>query len=219
MAVGGYNVETVGEDMELVLKMHRHMIERERPYQIRYVPDPVCWTEAPEDMKTLSSQRNRWQRGALECLSGHRRMIFNKRYGRLGMSTLPQYLLIDVFGPIVEALGYLLIPLFVILGILSFDFFLAFTAVVFGFGVFLSMTAIVIEQLGLGRVNTPRQILTLLGASIIENFGYRQICNLWRIRGFYRHIVGRKSQWGVMERKGFQQHSAHGQPAEITPYA
>ena len=202
--VGGYETDTVGEDMELVLKMHRHMIEHDKPYNIRYVHDPVCWTEAPADMKFLSGQRIRWQRGAMECLSYHRKMIFNRRYGRLGMSTLPQFILIDLIGPIVEALGYFLIPMFYLLGVLSIDFLLAFMALVFGFGIFMSMVSILIEQTGLGRINTPKQILILLGAAFVENFGYRQICNFWRIRGLYRHLVGRKRQWGSMVRVGFR---------------
>ena len=205
IAVGGYETETVGEDMELVLKLHRHMKTEKTPYQIRYIPDPVCWTEAPADWSFLSKQRIRWQRGALECLSAHKAMLFNPRYGRLGVWTLPQFLLIDVIGPIVEVLGYLLIPLFYFAGVLSIDYLLAFIALVFSFGVFISMMSIVIEQTGLGRIRTPRQILVLLGAAIIENFGYRQLCNIWRIRGFYQHLVGRKRQWGTMVREGFQQ--------------
>ena len=102
VAIGGYDTTTVGEDMEMVLRMHRYMLERDIPYSVRYVPEPVCWTEAPESLKFLSNQRIRWQRGALECLSRHKNMLFNRRYGRLGMVTLPTFLLVDLISPVME---------------------------------------------------------------------------------------------------------------------
>ena len=111
VAIGGYDTTTVGEDMEMVLRMHRYMLERDIPYSVRYVPEPVCWTEAPESLKFLSNQRIRWQRGALECLSRHKNMLFNRKYGRLGMVTLPTFLLVDLISPVMEIIGYFLICL------------------------------------------------------------------------------------------------------------
>ena len=114
VAIGGYDTTTVGEDMEMVLRMHRYMLERDIPYSVRYVPEPVCWTEAPESLKFLSNQRIRWQRGALECLSRHKNMLFNRKYGRLGMVTLPTFLLVDLISPVMEIIGYFLIILLIL---------------------------------------------------------------------------------------------------------
>ena len=116
VAIGGYDTTTVGEDMEMVLRMHRYMLERDIPYSVRYVPEPVCWTEAPESLKFLSNQRIRWQRGALECLSRHKNMLFNRKYGRLGMVTLPTFLLVDLISPVMEIIGYFLIILLILFG-------------------------------------------------------------------------------------------------------
>jgi len=202
--VGGYDTTTVGEDLELVMRMHDYMITKGDPYDIIYIPEPVCWTEVPESLKILSRQRIRWQRGALECLSRHKNMIFNPKYGRLGMLSMPLYVLVDVIGPIVELLGLLLLPLFALLGWLSIKFFLAYTAMIFSFGVFISVMAILIEQDEIERFSKPRHLLTLLLVAAVENFGYRQISSYWRMRGVYQHFSKAKASWGAMERIGFR---------------
>lgn len=203
VAVGGYDTTTVGEDMELVLKMHRHMLETKTPYAVRYVPEPVCWTEAPEDLKFLSNQRTRWQRGALECLSRHRTMIFNPRYGRLGMVTLPTFVLVDLISPIAEILGYLLMVIFAVLGWLNPQFLAATTILIFSYGVLISILSLLLEQDEIERFSHPRDLWHVLLIAILENFGFRQICSYWRIRGLIQHLRGMKPTWGRMERRGF----------------
>jgi len=203
VAVGGYDTTTVGEDMELVLKMHRHMLESDTPYSVRYVPEPVCWTEAPESFQFLSNQRTRWQRGALECLSRHKKMIFNPRYGRLGMVTLPTFVLVDLISPIAEILGYFLMVIFVLLGWLDPKFFVAITFVIFSYGVLISVLSLLLEQDEIERFSRPRDILHVLLTAMAENFGFRQICSFWRIRGLVQYFRGQKPTWGTMERRGF----------------
>jgi len=203
VAVGGYDTSTVGEDMDLVLKMHRHMLESKTPYSVRYVPEPVCWTEAPESLKFLSNQRTRWQRGAMECLSRHRKMIFNPRYGRLGMVTLPTFVLVDVVSPVAEIIGYCLMVLFVLLGWLDVRYFIAVTVLIFSYGVLISMLSLLLEQDEIERFSRPRDIWDVLITAVVENFGFRQICSIWRIRGLFQHMRGMKPTWGTMERKGF----------------
>ena len=202
--VGGYDTTTVGEDLELVLKMHNYMINKGDPYQIIYIPEPVCWTEVPVTLKVLASQRVRWQRGALECLERHKYMLFNPKYGRLGMLSMPLYILVDVLGPIVELLGLLMIPIFVMLGWLSLKFFLAYTAMIFSFGLFISVMALMIEQDEIERFSKPRHLVILLLVAAVENFGYRQLSSYWRMKGVYQHFTKKKASWGKMERVGFK---------------
>lgn len=204
VAVGGYDTTTVGEDMELVLRMHRYMLERKEPYAVRYVPEPVCWTEAPEDFKFLSNQRTRWQRGALECLSRHRALLFNPKYGRLGMVTLPTFLLVDLVSPIVEIMGYCLMVIFLLFGWLDWRYFVALSALIFSFGVFISAMSILIEQDEIEQFSDPKDLSKLLLTALIENFGFRQICSFWRMKGLYKHFRGGKATWGTMERVGFK---------------
>lgn len=203
IAVGGFSQKTVGEDMELVVKLHRHFRDRRLPYRVRYVPEPVSWTEAPEDLKILGNQRSRWQRGSLETFFKHRDMFLNPKYGRVGFVGMGQVFVVDVMGPLVEVAGYLLIPMLWLLGLIAFDFVLAFMAVVFTFGVFVSVASLVLEEVQLRRLPRARDLAILTAVAMLENLGYRQLNNLWRVRGWWQFV--RKSEgWGEMTRKGFQ---------------
>lgn len=200
--VGGYTLGTVGEDLEIIVKLHRLMREQRRDYRISFIPEPVCWTEAPETLAVLGRQRSRWQRGALETFAKHKDMMVSRRYGRIGIVGMGNVLLVDVLGPLIEVIGYLLVPVFWALGLLSLDYFLAFVAVTFTFGVSVSTGALILEELELKRVTGPRGLVVLLVAAVVENFGYRQLNNFWRLRGWWQWL--RKSEaWGTMTRRGF----------------
>lgn len=201
--VGGFSQNTVGEDMELVVKLHRHMRDQKRDYRIVYIPEPVSWTEAPESLKILGNQRARWQRGSLETFRKHGDMVLNPKYGRIGFLGFGQVLVVDVIGPIVEILGYALVPPLWLLGLISFEYLLAFLAVVFTFGVFISVATLVLEEIQLRRLKNARDLATLTIAAVAENFGYRQLNNFWRLRGWWQ-FVRKKQGWGTMVRKGFQ---------------
>ena len=105
-AAGGYSTTTVGEDVELVVRLHRYLRERGEEYRIEFIPDPVAWTEVPEDLQSLGGQRRRWQRGLVETLWRHQRMTLNPRFGMFGLVALPSFFLLEVLGPLVELLGY-----------------------------------------------------------------------------------------------------------------
>ena len=200
--VGGYTKGTVGEDMELVVKLHRLMRDQGRPYRDAFVPEPVCWTEAPENLRVLARQRSRWHRGALETFERHWDVMFKPRYGRLGPVGFGYLFLVDVLGPIVELLGYVLIPAFWMLGLLSMDYLLAFLAVSFTFGVVISVGALALEESELRRFPRAWNLVLLTAVAVLENFGYRQLNNLWRLWGLWQYL--RRSQsWGTMTRKGF----------------
>ncbi len=202
VTVGGYSHGTVGEDMEIIVKLHRHLCDVEAPYGIRFVPDPVCWTEVPETLSVLAGQRRRWQRGSLETFFKHVPMLGRRRYGVAGTVGYLNMLLSDVLGPPLEALGYLLIPALWAGGVFGLDFFLAYLALVFAFGVFISVGALILEEVTLRRYPAPRDLAWLTLAAVGENFGYRQINNIWRVMGWWE-FLRRKKGWGTMRRKGF----------------
>jgi cellulose synthase/poly-beta-1,6-N-acetylglucosamine synthase-like glycosyltransferase len=203
LEMGGYSHGTVGEDMELVVRLHRHAHEHNEPIQVWHVPDPVCWTEAPDTLKVLARQRTRWQRGLCETLWCHRSMIGSPKYGAIGMSALPQFLLFDVVSPVLELLGLLLIPLCTLIGVLSVEFFFAYCAIVFGFGVCISLFSFVLAEFSLRRFNRPRDLWLMAFGAIAENFGYRQLNSAWRVMGIWQFLK-KKQGWGDMRRKGFQ---------------
>ena len=199
---GGYTLGLVGEDMELVVRLHRFSRDRGRDYRIAFVPEPVCWTEAPETLQALSRQRRRWQRGSLETFAIHKSMLFNPKYGRVGAIGLGGILLVDVLGPLAEVAGYALIPALYLLGFLSIDYLLAFLAVSFVFGIAISVGSLVLEEQQLRRVTHTRDLALLTVAAILENFGYRQLNSIWRLAGWWEWKRGGRT-WGEMHRKGF----------------
>jgi len=205
LEVQGFSTDTVAEDYELVIKMHRYMREQKRPYTMRYVPEPVCWTEAPETLRVLGSQRKRWHRGALEVFFKHGKMLLNPKYGKVGVLGFSSSLIMDVLGPIVEICGYILIPVFWLTGQLSVDFALAYLALSFIFGIFISVCTLILEEMELYRVPTAKDLSLLAGIAILENFGYRQLTNIWRFMGFWE-FINKKKHWGNMTRKGFSPH-------------
>ena len=200
--VGGYATDTVGEDMELVVRLHRHFRQEGIPYRIVYVPDPVAWTECPETVRVLGRQRDRWQRGLVETILRHRKMLLNPRYGRIGMLAFPHFFFLEMLGPVVEILGYLFFALTLAMGWASPAYVVAFLSVAVLLGIVLSMVSVVLEELSFRRYPRTRDLLRLFGLAVLENFGYRQLNTFWRIRGVLSKLRGAK-EWGRMERKGF----------------
>ena len=207
--VGGYLTDTVGEDMELVVRLHRRCRELKQPYRVAFVPDPVAWTECPESRRVLGRQRDRWQRGLMESMWRNRVMILNPRYGRIGMLAAPYYVFLEIVGPVIEALGYLTFAAALLLGRASPPYVVAFLAVAFALGIALSFAAVGLEELSFRRYPRMRDLLTLLRVAVVENVGYRQISIYWRLRGMISKLRGAHS-WGAMERKGFASTSVKG---------
>lgn len=198
---GGYATDTVGEDMELVVRLHRHCRERKMPYRITFVPDPVAWTEGPETVRSLARQRDRWQRGLVQSLLRHRRMFLNPRYGRIGMIGHPYFLVLEGMGPLVELIGYAAFVLALVLGLASLEFVLAFVLLAFVFGVAISVAAVALEELIFRRYTKLSDFAQLFVLAVIENFGYRQLLTFWRVRGLF--TWQRRAQvWGRHDRKG-----------------
>ncbi|MCC6620397.1 MAG: glycosyltransferase family 2 protein [Deltaproteobacteria bacterium] len=218
--VGGYRTDTVGEDMELVVRMHRHMRERRRAYRICYVPDPICYTEAPEDMKTLGRQRHRWQRGLFDSLLRHRGMLWNPRYGAIGLIAFPSFLLFELLAPILELFGYLYMIVTLVLGGIEPSTFILFALLTQALGFVMSLHALVLDDIGFGAYRTARDRLALVAAALVENLGYRQILLYHRLKGMKDFIKGGHA-WGEMKRKGFARPAGHAPtapgPAATTP--
>ena len=203
MAAGGFSTGTIGEDMELVVRMHRACRERNEPYRIVFRPDPVCWTEAPERKRTLAGQRNRWQRGTLQVLSRHRSMIGNPRYGIVGLAAMPYYLIFEALGPLIEVSGYAVTVLACAFGLLDWRFAQLLFLVAVCYGALISLASVVLEELSFRRYPRLRDLLRLAVYGVVENFGYRQLTTWWRLRGTIDFIRG-QAEWGTMTRRGFQ---------------
>ena len=197
---GGYRTDTVGEDMELVMRLHRVHRKRGIPYRIVYVPNPVCWTEVPETLHILKNQRARWQRGLSESLVMNLGLLFSWRGGWVGWLAFPFNLVFEWLGPIIELSGYIFMIVGFWLGVISIPAFLAFTLVAIVLGVLQSTSALLLEEMSFHLYPQPRQIFILFLVAVLENFGYRQLTLIWRLGGLVRWMFGSQSRWGAMTR-------------------
>lgn len=212
-AIGGWSIGTVGEDIELVVRLHRHLRRRGAPYKIEFVADPVCWTEAPDDVTTLGRQRRRWQRGLAETLWRHRTMAFNPRYGVVGLAGIPYFLVFEILGPVIEALAYPVMAAAAATGAVSLTFFIAFLVVAVLAGMLLSVAALALEEFSFRRHPRHRDVVRMLAYALIENVGYRQLTSIWRVVGLV-DALRRRRGWGVMRRRGLGVAASSARPAE-----
>jgi cellulose synthase/poly-beta-1,6-N-acetylglucosamine synthase-like glycosyltransferase len=201
--VGGYDIDTVGEDLEIVFRIRKHMHTKGVPYTIEYLPDPLCWTEVPEEVDILINQRDRWSRGNLETLQRHREMLFNPRYGRLGMLSYPYWFLYEWLSPLLEFFGFLTVLLFWYLGMLNTQFFLAVTVMLYSFAVMFSLFAILWEVWSYNQYSRPRDILILIGCAFLEPIVFHPIVVWSSVRGSYKKLFRMRAGWGSQVRKGF----------------
>jgi cellulose synthase/poly-beta-1,6-N-acetylglucosamine synthase-like glycosyltransferase len=200
LAVGGYRTDTVGEDMEMVLHLHHHYRLKQEPYRITFVPDPICWTEVPEDWTTLRNQRTRWQRGLGESLLRHRKLMFHPRSGLVGWLAMPSMVIFELFSPVLELTGYVFMIVGFLFGIVSFNAFAVFLVVAVGMGLLLSLSALLLEEMSFHVYANISDVFRLLGALILENMGYRQLTLLWRAQGLWQWCTKKRHHWGEMRR-------------------
>jgi cellulose synthase/poly-beta-1,6-N-acetylglucosamine synthase-like glycosyltransferase len=200
--IGGFRAATVGEDLDLIVRMHRHLRDKNEEYRVGFVPDPVCWTEVPSSLKSLARQRARWQSGLIDVLWQNRDMVFKRRYGRIGFLALPYHWLFECIAPFMEILGWGTMIAAAGLGLLSGKFFVEFLLFGYLFGTLISIGSVVIEEMTYHRYNDWRDLSRLILACFLEHFPYRQLNTLWRLRGLWEFFSG-QSSWRKIERVGF----------------
>lgn len=203
VGAGGYLHDTVGEDMELVLRLKRLSYEQGGPGKIAFVPDPVAWTEVPESTAVLGRQRDRWHRGLADVLWRHRAMMLNPRYGVTGLFVYPYYAFVELLAPVFEVVGLVTLALGLAFGMLDWRFAALFYLTAYGLGTALTAFTLILEDLSFHRYATFRDRALLFWWALVENLGYRQMTVFWRLRGLWKFLRGRKD-WGAMERKGFR---------------
>ena len=199
--VGGYDRSNVTEDMELIVKLHQYYREQGKDYKVKFVSDPICWTEVPVTLKMLARQRRRWHLGLIETVIKYRKLLFNPRYGSLGTMVMPYYLFVELLSPLVEITGYLSIFIAYLMGILSTQFFLLFLVLAIFYGIFLSTSGVFLEEITYRRYPKWSHFFTLLGYGILENLGYRQINSFFRVQAFFQYL-GKKREWEHVSRGG-----------------
>ncbi len=202
ITAGGYLTNTIGEDMELVLRLQRTMKKIKRPYRVQFVPDPVCWTQVPETYGGLKTQRRRWQRGLAESLFNNFEMFLNPQYGTAGMISYPFFLFFEFLGPVIEIGGYLILIYALASGLLNLPFVLLFFSVAVLLGVLLSTAALLVEEIYYRSYPQLKDVLVLFAFAIAENFFYRQIHCWWRFLGLI-DFTFKRGGWGTLSRQRF----------------
>jgi cellulose synthase/poly-beta-1,6-N-acetylglucosamine synthase-like glycosyltransferase len=202
LAIGGYRPTSEVEDLDLVVRLHRYLMQNKIRYRMPFIPDPVAWTEVPETGRVLARQRERWHRGLLACVWEYKGMLCNPRYGRVGLIGFPFYAFGEMIAPLVEAFGIIVVVIGVSSGVVNYGFALLFVLVAWGYGMLLSLSAVVLEEVSFRRYGRASDLARLVCFAAIENFGYRQRTVWWRLRAFFTVFQGRP-EWGEMTRRGF----------------
>jgi cellulose synthase/poly-beta-1,6-N-acetylglucosamine synthase-like glycosyltransferase len=203
-AIGGYRPAAIGEDFDLVARLHRLLLEKKEAYRVEFVPDPVCWTEVPSDLRSLARQRARWHKGLLDVLWPNRDMLFRPRYGRIGRLALPYLWIFELLAPVIELGGFVTVLLAAIFGVLSWAFFLQFLLFGYGFATVISIGAVLQEELTYKRYNDWQDVARLVSYCFLEHFPYRQMHMIWRLQGLWQYLRG-DLLWRPLKRQGHGQ--------------
>lgn len=201
--IHGYQGGSMSEDMELVVRLRYAEGFRNEGHRVSFIADPICWTEAPSNLLSLSRQRDRWQRGLAEVLFKYRSMLFNSRYGVVGWVALPYFFFVELLGPIIELFAYTLLIVGLSMGWLHWDLAFLLVAADILFGILMSMGAVLIEESAYHKYPRTIDFCILLICAFFEQVGFRQLNTFWRLRGTIRYFRG-ANDWGQMERTGFQ---------------
>ena len=202
IAVGGYDHTAIGEDMDLTVRLQRYYRDRHQVGRIKFVPLPVCWTQAPEDLSSLRAQRCRWRRGLLQVLWRQRELIANPRFGVVGVGVMPYTMFFEGIGPLLELFGYGISTLAFALGLLNWEHYRVLLAATLLFGASATLVSIFLHDVATKRYRGSHDLAVLVAVAVLENFGYRQLNCWWAWVGTVQAMRGMKG-WGPMTRKAF----------------
>ena len=201
--VGGLDNTSIGEDLELCIKLRKHMEDLNLPYEVVYIPETLCWTECPDDFSIFIKQRDRWARGLWETLFKYKKLFLNPKYKKMGMIYIPYWFFFEFGAPIVEFIGLLFIIGFGIFGLINWPTTILLFLFVYLLGCIFSSVAIFMYVKNFEHYSKPREVVTLLIASYLEPFYFHPVLLFAQIKGYYKKIFKIKSGWGTMTRKGF----------------
>lgn len=205
--IGGLDRNSLGEDFDLVIRIHRHLRKKGESYRIAFVPDPTCWTEVPSDVRSLARQRARWQQGMVQVLWQNRDMLFRPQFGRVGWILLPYLWVFEVFEPLFEAFGYVAVFASLALGVQNTVLLLQTLLLGYGFSVLISLGSVLLEEITYRRYQSWRDVARLILYSFVEFVPYHQMHLWWRLKGLWNAVTRRRA-WLELKRVGFR-------PAEL----
>lgn len=200
IAAGGYETDTVGEDMELVVKLHVFCRENGHPYRIRYTADAICWTQVPEKMRDLRGQRRRWHIGLFQSMSKHKKILANPKYGLVSFVSYLYFLVYELLSPYIEVFGVLTMVLASFLDFLNVPFMLLYLGIYIVYTSILSLTAFFARMHTNDLTLTVGDVLKAVGLCAFEVSCLRFILAWIRMTALIGYRK-RKTQWQKIERK------------------
>jgi cellulose synthase/poly-beta-1,6-N-acetylglucosamine synthase-like glycosyltransferase len=201
--IGGYSTKTVGEDLEIIMRLYHQRLKKKQECFVKFIGDTVAWTEVPDNLATLGRQRERWHRGLMQSLWLHREMLFNPKYGLIGFLIYPYLLFGELLAPVVELLGLMGFAWGLYVGAINWEFFYLFLAASWGLSMLFTILTIIVDEATFGCYKNRKDLVKMILYAGVESFGYRQMSLWWRLTSFYSFATG-KMTWGKMERKGFK---------------
>lgn len=203
--VGGFDKDTIGEDLELCIRLRSHMEELKKPYEVVYIPEILCWTEAPPNFEIYKSQRDRWARGLWETMFKHKHLFFNRKYGKMGKFFFPYWVFFELSAPIIEFLGMLYIIYYIATDSINWPVAIALAIAVYLAGCIFSTIAILMYTKNYSHYAKPKMIVQLLVASYVESFYSHPVMLYAQLKGFFKKIFKIDTGWGTMTRDGFNE--------------
>lgn len=200
---GGYWHKSLGEDMELITRMRKHMHEQKQKFLIKYIPESLCWTEVPETRKVLIRQRTRWARGLVQTLFLHKKMFFNPKYGKTAFLILPFFFLFEFLVPIIEFLGLIILTTAFINNSINVEYLLIAGLMVYLFYLLITLVSILVDDYLYRSYANYKELIILIFMAIIEPFFYHPLNVYASLKGYWLFVRQKEQKWGVMIRKGY----------------
>jgi len=199
LSVGGYDTDSIGEDMGLVVKLHAYCREHKIDYKIQYSPHAVCWSQVPGRVRDFGKQRRRWQVGLMESLLRNRFIFLNPLYGVVGLFSYLYFLLYEMYSSVIEVLGLIFIGIAYYYSFLNREFFIVFIILYTSYSIVVSVATLILGNYIDKYMITPKILFRLIFMSIFESIGYRQVNSFYRLCGIFDYISN-KREWNKFAR-------------------
>ena len=217
MSAGGYSGDSFAEDMDMIIRMVGYCCDFNRKYRIVQVPAVACWTEVPPNIRVLYRQRVRWGRGLIQTFVRHRRFLFNRRYRRLGLVTLPYVFIFELLAPIIESVGFFVFIYQAFTGAVNWESALVIFLGLYTFCFVLSLVVMFNDYTLGGSFPKVRSYGWIIGAALLEPFFYHPLTVVFSLKGYLNYLFNKQAAWGTMSRKGFS--SGKGEDAKVATVA
>jgi hypothetical protein len=134
----------------------------------------------------------------------HGNFLFNRKYGRVGLITMPYVFFFEFLAPIIEGVGIIALLYFLFTGQVNFNTAYILFGYLYLLAVAVSLAAITFDIMVAKLYNRFREYLKLIFFAFIEVFIYHPFIVFFSIKGYIDFMFKQKFEWGAMKRQGFE---------------